>query len=231
MKARMEREMQQIRQRRIAILVCKRISSLEVAWLEYQAKAPDQVFPPVTKLVAFEELRRVLVASKKEVPLEHLSETLEPIIPALLSTWRQQADEELVAMIRKDVMIPSRISDPKALAVAALYHCLHCGMPLVYPHVLSHSCGSLRHSKEYGDFLDEFKIALVDRPYSFGVDVASDILSPIIKAYGMDPKKATIKDMDNARVRLSCANNCCQHAGVESILSWRAAVSVLLPVI
>lgn len=98
---------------------------------------------------------------------------------------------------------------------------------------MGHACSKrLNEPAGVGERREFFDVITADHWPSYNVWSESGFRSDAkrlrgyVEAYGLDPTTATIKEMDNADARLTCADHRNEHvAGVVAVMTWKAAVS------
>lgn len=184
---------------------------------------------------------RALVEAPVSQPITH--EDFTTLIPRLATNWQEEKAAMLRQSLRSEFSLGERSEvDPLDLAIA-MWVCTTCLMHLRYPAVLAHSCAYTPDRFDF--FQDEYLRAavylnagpklcatLACKPYDF-VRIAGyrhkkqvlDRMVGIISAMGLEPKSATVKDLEECKVRLRCVRCREKGPGQGEVYSWEAAVS------
>ncbi|KAI0093010.1 hypothetical protein BDY19DRAFT_1045335 [Irpex rosettiformis] len=163
---------------------------------------------------------------------EELKHTLEETIPTYIADREKQGREGLRSFIKKEFDL-NESTDPFSLAAVVWLHCRGCNLVLTHFQASQHCCPSQRSfrlqasedmNEEYCSILTTWNYGrsqAVWAPqyshyYSYGIDSAVRI----IEKCGLDPKTATVHDMDVADVKFVCLG----HPYYAPIMGWRAAI-------
>ncbi|GJE86896.1 hypothetical protein PsYK624_029790 [Phanerochaete sordida] len=151
---------------------------------------------------------------------------LPELLQAWIPSWRAQAAAGLAQLVQETVGEIADGVDPLDLAVGALFLCIGCNSAETFPQVLTHTTrcrrwrmGLLFQAKAADDAgvpRASFSSAAwhescVVRPiFRLGYWQAKDftaanaaVLRRLVELYGLDPRHATIRDMDTSPVRLA----------------------------
>lgn len=133
-------------------------------------------------------------------------------------------------LVKKQINLDESV-DPLSLAVGAWFVCQHCDTSHCFPAILGHHCSRRGDGEE-----DHVEFAILGskgryciwRPKHFQTEV--EILAPLVRTFDLDPRTATISDMDAVDTRLRCTRHAKpgEHKIVISALSWRSVVRQLV---
>lgn len=151
---------------------------------------------------------------------------LKTALPIFDAKFEEDAKEYLRDVVRKQIDIDVSV-DPLDLAVGNFFVCSLCGTySVTYRGVLAHWCMP-RRMHPSGDIEDQYLYKACRQlegekwsPRDFHIDLA--LMQHLIALLGLDPKTATIKEMNDLSVRLTCMKHNYKHQ--VWVKDWRTMV-------
>ncbi|KAL0947640.1 hypothetical protein HGRIS_013728 [Hohenbuehelia grisea] len=142
-------------------------------------------------------------------------------LPKLVDDWKDHATRELLDIlvdVRKAAGEDNIPSDMSILDLAtSAFRCLSCLDHISYPRVLVHSC--VRRTSYFSLLNIRDAWAYKDRLRHSQKEYEASSIA--IKAYGFDPKVATIQDLDSGGKFIACEQ--CSTADRYCAVGWQAA--------
>ncbi|KAI0768920.1 hypothetical protein BC629DRAFT_805824 [Irpex lacteus] len=222
--------MENMRAQRLAGLrkqtLTDRLSALEKFTKELASRSPGLDLTPREVAILCPEIPSLL---DPDVNAEFNPDDLGEPIQRYLNKRIEDARDSLRKMIIYECELdPS--CDPFSLAVGAWFFCRWCTTARHLDHAIRHHCINLSEPKRPPDMCGVYYRLVckmfvnqgtwcVDR-YRDGVSTVAEI----IQACGLDPKTATVDDMDKVDVRFQC--KCSHHRqqqGYMPIMNWRTS--------
>ena len=208
----------------------RRLVVLEQAVLAFRPRRQNE--PSLRDIVfGIPEVKEVIVQPATTNVTRSSFDFLNTSLSAFIEQRKADAVTYLGSLVRDQIKLPNSV-DPLSLAVGGIFTCTLCDSSWAWPDILGHTC-DVRAGYPYShrDYYAEVAIAYLPgtnwQPTNFSVNV--DLLTKIINLYGLNPKKATIEDMDKSPVRLTCVKHNSQHS--VQVMTWRDMVSAAaLPV-
>ncbi|KAJ7444862.1 hypothetical protein FB451DRAFT_1376335 [Mycena latifolia] len=200
------------------------------------------VTPRLVDILLIPAVRKVL-EQEGDAPLspEQLISTLRPIMPALLETWVGEAETQIATHARKLLNLEGENApaDPLTLAIAYVNCPQPCGTAGYFSRLSKHSCTSswshLPWSWHHGNDADSYEVlaenCTLEKPFTpiiLNFGGALHGLEGVVRAYGRDPKTATVKEMAGERRLVTCSLCLTQqrHVSEESLaMDWLAAMN------
>ncbi len=184
-----------------------------------------ETFPfPLDFALGMPEVRQIIdVPHDVEVTVKDFID-LAPLVPEYVAKWEREGAAHLSNLVRKDVPLSYDV-DVLSLAVAVAFKC-SCIAVRAYPEALAHKCrDSFYYPRVEGDQYTTVAVTTLQEftPSWTRMGTATKSIKKVIEACGEDPSRVTACQMDKLDARLTCRT--CSTAGVESIMTWRAAVS------
>ncbi len=180
---------------------------------DYRRTADSDLEPHLMDLAVMDEFRAILDVDKDaDMSILDNAEEMRITFDDAILRWRTDRRTEFTTMVTqsKQVLIPEG-ADPLTLS-SVLFACRLCKRAdLRYPEVVAHVCTRVvNHEKDlYASTAARYWSPQCSRsPWSSRyLSLSTDAMSalpPILKACGLDPKHATLKQMDDCAARLTC---------------------------
>lgn len=207
--------------------VRQRLHILDQALLAIEPRRQNE--PSLRDIALMPEVAEIMVLETNKTYTVADFDFLRDTLPVYTEQWKKDVKSYLSGLVRAKFKLPAS-ADPLSLAVGSVFICKLCNESCAWPNVITHTCWSREtmrpsHRDSYTDLVAEFLAGIsVWQPSEFHINM--DALKQIIEKLGLNPKKATMKQMDESPVRLTCT----EHAK-ESLLdikNWRAFVSILI---
>ena len=193
-----------------------------------------EAYPSPRDFALFPEFRAIVDAPNEVMVNLSSFEPLRSSIPKLAEDWLAEKKSMFESIIRKSVDLdPQSDSSPIDLAMSYGLKCHSCSELLSYPSSIFHRCYLLSFCNHrwcnnlYGTYetaLDSDESTYVKLLGPKNVRMHKKIVEPIIRAYGQDPRRVTMKEMDELPSRLTCIT--CNPKGCLSVMTWRQAVCI-----
>ena len=175
----------------------------------------------------------ILDPRNEEFDADALEQVLNTIIPTYLDDRAAYRRQALGNHIRNRLDLDAS-ADPFTLAVASVLYCSSCQSDLSLAHALEHCCINSHHQvlTQPEDMTDDYWSALIEwtqsrviadptwRTYNLGIYMVSGV----IEDCGLNPKTASVDDMDAVNVRFLCH----RHPYYSPVMDWRATVSSIV---
>ena len=189
----------------------------------------DEYKPGVHDLAIMWEVRELLELPDADEDLDEqeLADALIPMLPTLEQNWQRARREEYRALLAGHLNAADGV-DVLELA-AAVFRCKRCKRLTQYPVMLAHDCKEVPfmfenpvffHSNYYrsiAETLDRCPLALS----GFEVPQWGNYFTKLVKLFGMDPEATTLKDLEDADVRIVYRN---RDIDVVELMTWRRMV-------
>ena len=189
----------------------------------------DEYKPGVQDLAIMPEVRELLEApdDDEELDEQELADALIPMLPDLERKWQRARRREYRALLAGHLDAVEGV-DVLELA-AAVFRCRRCKRLAQYPVMLAHDCREIPFMFENPAFFhDDYYRSVaetLDRcPLAvsgFEVPPWSNYFSKLVKLFGMDPEATTLKDLEDADVRIVYRN---RDIAVVELMTWRRMV-------
>lgn len=185
--------------------------------------------------ICIPEVLEILESSEDEFDLENLEKLVETALSEYTDKRLADARRYLENLIKQHIDLDDS-ANPLSLAVGSLFSCNYCNGQQSFPDVLGHFCSRRRVILEgkTGEFASHANRYIYPGPVSriwsqTAFRSEAKKLVVFVRAYGLDPRTATVGEMDASEVRLVCSEHTAGRVGLP-ILTWRSAVrhSVLL---
>lgn len=158
-------------------------------------------------------------------------EDLEVPIRKLLQRRSQKAREKLRQRVIRDYGLDDSV-DPFSLAVGSWFACLRypCRSIMSLEQALNHRCYCGYNAMDKPEHVSYELYDVVRRCAEEPIWTTAwyssipEVMLKVVEACGLDPKTATVDDLDRADVRLRCV--CYAHRTINwrPIMTWRVAV-------
>lgn len=154
---------------------------------------------------------------------------LAKALPPFIAQWTQDAAAYLAGLVREKAGGLGADVDPLQLAAGSVFRCTLCDAVEAYPGVLSHACRrrELRSGAET-DFMDWCCMLHLPAANWQPRDFESEFerLAPVVEAYGLDPRRASVQEMDASPVRLTCRGGNAKEG--MTVMNWLSLVRLVL---
>lgn len=149
---------------------------------------------------------------------------LKTALPAFAKKWKADAATYLGDLVKEKIKLSDAV-DPLSLAVGGIFSCTLCGGSCNWPSILSHTCAErAAYPHSYREYYTEVVVAFLPvttwSPTHF--EVQMDLLPELVKLYGLNPKEATIAQMDASPLRIQYADDKLKYA--IRVMTWRDTV-------
>lgn len=156
---------------------------------------------------------------------------LKTTLPAFAKKWKADAATYLGDLVKEKIKLPDAV-DPLSLAVGGIFSCTLCNSSCNWPSILSHTCAERaayphKHREYYTEVAVAFLPITTWWPTHF--EVQMDLLTELVKLYGLNPKEATIAQMDESPLRIQCTEYKSKY--VIRVMTWRDTVGANDPTI
>jgi hypothetical protein len=204
---------------------------------EYRKTRPyDEIIPKVADVVCMAAFRSTIIDTPiaTTVTPESFAEAMGEL-PRLTQQWRATKERELVVLMNPKNPLNNTsesVEDKdnlRRLELATTFFECSCREPISYPRVLEHFHMSLlkRVADEDNELAEVFQ-AVDHQPWNYGGaciafhSVAHNATRSIVETCGLDPDKATARDMDEGGHMLECMH--CSFPVGRCAMRWRRAV-------
>lgn len=194
-----------------------------------------EVFPNTWQFAMLPEVRAIADNPNDKSSLTVASfDSLKDQMSRMVAEWKDNATKQLVDIINSsaDVKLPAN-ANLGSLALGFFHYCScmsRYGSSYdfdTYPAVLGNNC-TCGKGEEQDHYI---KLLIKVRHQGLWQNFESwvyKVVQHIIEECGLNASSATVEDMDDAQVRLTCATQDCQsedhREGVQAVYTWRSAV-------
>lgn len=212
----------------------RKIFSVNYAW-QYSRSHDCSMFPRGHDFACIPVVRRLWDNDDEKLSREDCLETLEPYLPEIVRTWRDDIFIQLNDYLRSTSSNLPQDVDLTQLAMCNYFRCNRGGCyrsyftPIPLHHLLSHRCLTERaEPEEFSGNMTEDALDFYFYSTRWSIGNTETFIEPmrnIIQACGRDPMTATAVEMDQLDVRIYCRKCEEEYPNSRIILSWRGAVS------
>ncbi|KAI0341464.1 hypothetical protein BDW22DRAFT_1359036 [Trametopsis cervina] len=182
----------------------RRLAALDRIVKEWSTRGLIRDVSATEILHGIPEVQDMLSSNKLDLSSQELENALQTLLPRYIETRLQEARKVVGQMISQELGLGPTI-DPFSIAISSGFMCSYCSIGLPLHRIVGHIC-----APSYSRVWD---------PESCRRGVK--FMKTLIETCGLDPKVATVDDMDGASVRVICRGHKLQ--GYAPFMTWRSA--------